>query len=415
MNTKTDPSSFSLLHTKRYGLFWLSSLLSNIGTWMQQVAQPWVILSISHSSFLVGLDSFMLNAPGWIFTLWGGVIADRMDRKKIILTCQSIQLVCILILLALLVSGNLQVWMIILISFFVGTTDSLSMPSFQSIIPSIVSQKDIPRAIALNSTQFNLSRMLGPAIAGILMARLGAVACFGANAFSYIPFFISLAWIYPKGNLQTQPEPVPNELVPLTNVQEFKKLLSKPDVRFPLMTIFVTSLFCSPLITFCPVLIKDIFHAEVGEFGGALAAFGLGGLLGAGILLLPLPLKYGSGRMAAAVAILLGSIMIAIALNRSLLMLSFLMVFAGVTLTFSNISASSFLQKKANNHTRGKVVSLFQLALQAGVSGGGLLTGFAASQLGISTVLFLNGVVAIVLQILILLTGGRTPKKTLPR
>jgi len=379
---------------------------------MQQVAQPWVILSISHSSFLVGLDSFVLNAPGWIFTLWGGVIADRMDRKKIILTCQSLQFVCILILLALLVSGNLHVWMIILISFFVGTTDSLSMPSFQSIIPSIVSQKDIPRAIALNSTQFNLSRMLGPAIAGILMARLGAVACFGANAFSYIPFFVSLAWIYPKGNLQTQREPIRNELVPLTNAQEFKKLLANRDVRFPLMTIFVTSLFCGPLITFCPVLIKDIFHAEVGEFGGVLAAFGFGGLIGAGLLLLPLPDRYGTGRVAAVVAVLLGLIMIAIALNRSLPALSFLMVFAGVALTFSNISASSFLQKKANNHTRGKVVSLFQLALQAGISGGGLLTGFLASLLGISTALLLNGSIALILQFLILLIGGSTPKKT---
>ena len=347
----------------------------------------------------------MLNAPGWIFTLWGGVIADRMNRKKVILICQSIQFFCVAVLLTLLVTGQLQVWMIIVISFFIGTTDSLSMPSYQSIIPSLVKQNEIPRAIALNSTQFNLSRMLGPAIAGLLMAKLGAVACFSANAFSYFPFFVSLIWIYPKHTAEIKSESA--ALEPSTNLNDFKKLLLNHEVRFPLMTIFVTSLFCSPLMIFCPVLIKDVFHAQVGDFGGALAAFGLGGLIGAGISIAPLPEKFSRNRISSPIAIFLGAIVIAVAANKSLFLLSVLMVIAGAALTASNISASSFLQTNAKNTNRGKIVSLSQLALQGGLSAGGLITGFMASWLGIATALAINGILAIILQVFILLSNRK--------
>ncbi|MGZ4035780.1 MAG: MFS transporter, partial [Bacteroidia bacterium] len=198
MVQNSDQLPKKLLHTGRYALFWISSLLSNIGTWMQQIAQPWIVLNLSNSAFWVGLDSFAMNAPGLLFTLFGGVLADRYDRKKVILFFQSIQFLCILTMLIFLIIGWLKVWIIVFISFIVGVTDSLSMPSFQSVIPSLVDPKDIPQAVSLNSTQFNLSRFLGPAIAGIVIVRFGVVACFGANAASYIPFFLSLYFIYPR-------------------------------------------------------------------------------------------------------------------------------------------------------------------------------------------------------------------------
>ena len=130
MVQNSDPSSKSLLRTGRYGLYWLSSLLSNIGTWMQQIAQPWVILSLSNSPFWVGLDSFAMNAPSLLFMLWGGVIADRYDRSKIIYFFQAIQFLCVVTMVVLLILVWLKVWMIVLISFLVGLTDSLSMPRF---------------------------------------------------------------------------------------------------------------------------------------------------------------------------------------------------------------------------------------------------------------------------------------------
>ncbi len=382
----------------RYILFWASSLFSNIGTWMQQIAQPWVVLGLTNSAFWVGVDSFALNAPGWIFTLWGGVLADRFDRKKTVLFFQTIQFLCIMAMVILLVMGWLKVWMIVSISFLVGLTDSLSMPSFQSIIPSIVERKDIHRAVSLNSTQFNLSRMLGPAIAGIVIVRFGAVACFSANAASYIPFFLSLYFIYPRGGLKQEPK----DEKPIQQIREFRKLLLDPDVRLPLMTTLATSVFCAPTITFCAVLIKNVFHAAAGNYGVAMAAFGIGGLLGAGTSFITLPQSFKLNRLASIATIFLGLVILLISFNRSYSVLMLLLVLAGASLTGSNISINTFLQENIANNIRGRIVSLYQLALSGGISIGALITAFTVSQFDISTALAINGILAIVFQVWLL-------------
>ncbi|HTS72921.1 MAG TPA: MFS transporter [Gaiellaceae bacterium] len=172
--------SLRLLRTRRFGTFWVASLLSSIGTWAQQVAEPWLLLSLGSSPFIVGLDAFAMDAPVWALTLLGGVLADRADRRKVILLFQSIQMLCPTLIVVLLVVNKVQPWMIVALSLVVGVTDALSMPSFQSIVPSIVEYEQIGTGIALNSTQLNLSRILGPALAGVLMVRLGALSCFVA-------------------------------------------------------------------------------------------------------------------------------------------------------------------------------------------------------------------------------------------
>ena len=392
------PKSF--FSSARYILFWISSLFSNIGTWMQQVAQPWVVLSLTNSPFWVGLDSFALNAPGWLFTLWGGVLADRYERKNIVLFFQIIQFLCVLTMVVLLIVGRLQVWTIVFISFMVGLTDSLSWPSFQSIIPSLVEQKDIPRAVSLNSTQFNLSRILGPAIAGVVIVRFGAVACFSANALSYIPFFLSLYFIYPRGGLKINQAQVAEK--PTQQVKELRSLLRNPEVRLPLLTTLVNALFCSPLISFSAVLIKNVFHAEVGTYGGAMTAFGIGGLVGAATSFIPLPAFFKRNKLASSVAIILGFVVVAIGLTHSFYLLLFLLASSGAALTASNIAVNIFLQENIRNNIRGRIVSLFQLALSGGISIGALFTGFLVGQLNISNALIINGALTIVFQIWLL-------------
>ncbi|MGZ4056681.1 MAG: MFS transporter, partial [Bacteroidia bacterium] len=366
------------------------------GTWMQQIAQPWIVLNLSNSAFWVGLDSFAMNAPGLLFTLFGGVLADRYDRKKVILFFQSIQFLCILTMLIFLIIGWLKVWIIVFISFIVGVTDSLSMPSFQSVIPSLVDPKDIPQAVSLNSTQFNLSRFLGPAIAGIVIVRFGVVACFGANAASYIPFFLSLYFIYPRKISKKKMESM-NEK-PGVQLKEFKKLLLDPGIRLPLMTTFVTNLFCGPLISFCSVLVKNVFHAHVVNFGEAMAAFGLGGLTGAAISFIPLPESLKRNKFATIIAIFLGSIIVGIALNHSFFMLFILLFFAGASITITNISINTFLQENASNNIRGRIASIYQLALSGGIALGALFTGFTVAQLNISAAFVINGIFAVAFQ-----------------
>jgi MFS family permease len=142
---KAFRKSLGLLATKRFGTFWFSSLLSNIGTWAQQVAEPWLLLTLGASSFLIGLDSFVMNAPVWLLTLVGGALADRSDRRRVIAWFQSIQMLCPAAIVLLIVTGLVQPWMIIVLSLVVGITDALSMPSFQSIVPSIVTREQIGR------------------------------------------------------------------------------------------------------------------------------------------------------------------------------------------------------------------------------------------------------------------------------
>ena len=154
-----------------------------------------VDLDLSGSSFLLGLDAFAMDAPVWILTLLGGVLADRRDRRRVIFFFQAIQMLCPILLVLLILTGTIHVWIIIGLSLVVGITDALSMPAFQSIVPSIVAPKQIGTAIALNSTQFNLSRVLGPAIAGVLMARYGPGLVLWGNALSYIPLLLTVYWI----------------------------------------------------------------------------------------------------------------------------------------------------------------------------------------------------------------------------
>jgi MFS family permease len=410
-NTNRPPKNF--FGTWRYLLFWVSSLLSNMGTWMQQIAQPWMVLKLSNSPFWVGLDSFALNVPGLLFTLLGGVLADRVNRQRLILIMQGIQFLCVLALVILLITGLLKVWMIVSISFLVGSTDALSNPSFQTIVPSMVSQRDIPRAISLNSTQYNLSRILGPVIAGIVIARFGAIACFGANAASYFPFLLSIYFIYPRKRVKPTNTPTPTQVRPLDQFQEIRKLVLIRKVRLPLLTSFVANLFCAPLITFTPVLIRNVFHAQVGEFGWAMAALGLGGLFGAGISFINLPKSFDRDRFSAVASVVLGLAVVAVALNHSLQLLSILLVLAGAMLTATNVSVNTFLQEKATNANRGRVASLYQLAIFGGTSLGALITGFSVSQFNISTALVINGTLAFLFQAWLLWQQLRKPASTI--
>ena len=403
---RSEPHHSSILKTRRYHLFWIASLLSNVGTWMQQVAQPWVMLTISHSSFLVGLDSFAMNAPGWLLTFWGGSLADRLDRKRIILIFQSIQFLAIIILVALFALGLLQPWMIILISLCVGATDSLSTPALQTIVPSIVAKEEISKSISLNSIQLNLSRTLGPAIAGIILVQFGAIACFGANAISFIPFFLSVYWIYPKQGFEKDLPDSSSSKLPLKDM--VKDIFKEKGVRAQLTTTFITNLFCSPLITFCPVLVKEIFDGKIKYFGFASTSFGLGGLMGAVIAFFFFskfrknsPTYFG---------ISLGFITIAVALNHSLIILLFLMLLAGAGLSLANTTANSNLQLQATNQVRGRYASLFQLVFRGGLSLGALVTGLCTSRFGIVAALSINGTLALVLHA-ILLFRGRTKYK----
>ncbi len=390
--------SVALLGTKRFGTFWFASLLSNIGTWAQQMAQPWLLLSLGASPFLLGLDAFALGAPTLMLILVGGALADRADRRRTILFFQSIQMLCPLTLVWLLIAGEVEPWIVIALSLVVGVTDALSLPSFQSIVPSIVEREQIPSGIALNSTQFNLSRILGPALAGVLMASVGMVGAFAVSAASYVPFILVALWILPP----TLPTPDTNRIK--ENIPglwaSVGEVVNEPSLRSALLTVLVTALLCAPVITFSPLLVKEVFHGGSGQFSMALGALGIGGLIGA-IGLMAVDPKSDRRLISTHFAIGFGLIVCLTAFNPWEWGLPALMVMAGVAMTASNASANALIQSNAPERIRGQSVSLFMLAMRGGMALGSLLTGLLVHLIGVQVALLVNGVIALCAHILI--------------
>ena len=404
--TTTLRHSFALLLTRRFGTFWFANLLSNIGTWAQQVAQPWLLLSLGASSFLLGVDAFAMGAPVLLLTLVGGELADRSDRRLVITAFQSLQMLCPTLIVVLLLTGHVAPWMIIAASLIVGITDALSMPSFQSIVPSIVAREQIPTGIALNSTQFNLSRILGPAVAGLLMASVGAAGAFAVSAASYLPFILVALWVLPRGRASTIDEPTSARDL----VAGVRTVVRDPLLRGALFTVLATSLFCAPLITFCPVLVKQLHHGDVGDFSLTIGAFGVGGLLGAIGLLALDPARDGRA-MSSVCAAIYGSVVVGAALDPWANALPALFVVAGIAMTASNATANTLLQSAAAVAIRGRSVSLFMLAVRGGASLGGLLTGTAVTVFGVRHALFFDGACAIAIHGLIGRAWLRTERR----
>ncbi len=390
------PSSHSarLLRTKRYGVFWSASLLSNVGTWMQSVAEPWLVLTIGGSSFLLGLDAFAMNAPFWMLGLLGGVLADRADRSLIIYLFQGIQMLCPVLIIALVAMGWIKVWMIIAVSLVVGITDALSAPAFSSLIPSIVSREDLRPALALNSIQFNLSRVLGPAVAGLIMLKYGFLWCFSANAVSYIPFFFSIHWLRPPARIGDE---AAGKRDLRSSIEGIPAMIRSQQIGWALLSIFSTAFFCGPLITFSPVIVKNVLHADVGQFGGVMTAFGIGGMLGPLLILLTMQ-RIDAIKMSLIAAVGYGLFMMAVSTVGAVWQLAVLLVGSGFLFTVANTSANTFLQSEANDQNRGQMASLFMLATRGGLSLGNLAAGAFISLSGIHLVFLLSGLSAVVVQ-----------------
>ena len=387
----TFRKSLRLLRAPRFGTYFTATLLSNIGMWSQQVAEPWLFLSLGASSFLIGLDTFVESAPAFVLILVGGMLADKADRRQVITIFQTVQMMCPVALIVLMLTRLVAPWMVIVLSLIVGITDALSMPAFQTIAPSLVRHDQIGSAIALNATQFNLSRILGPALGGLLMASVGAIGCFVANAASYLPFIAVAIWILPAGASTPAPD---RSLDRHQLLLGLRRIIASAYMRGALITVLITSTLCSPLIVFCPVLVKDVLHGDSSQFSLAIGAFGIGGLLGAVVML---GVEPGRDRRQFSFVFAAGyGVMTAVAAASPWISaLPLLLVVAGFCMSVSNTAANSLLNAAAPARLRGRTISLYMLAMRGGISIGGLLTGISANLVGVRYALLVNGIVAL--------------------
>ena len=385
---------------RNYRLLWLAALGSTIGTWMQSYAQSWLVFDLTKSNFYLGLDSFLSQLPILLFMLIGGVVADRHDRRRLLTGSQFVQAFSALTLAVLVVTGHITVAFIFLLSFITGCGQAFGGPAYQALIPSLVPRRDLTNAIALNSTQFNLSRVLGPMAGGLVLATIGVAWCFALNGLSYFLVVLALASL-------TLPAHVPNPNPRALGVELRGGLQYVRDQRLLfVLTImaFVTTFLAMPVSTFLPAFATQFLtgdQAPEKRLAFLMAAQGLGAIAGA--------LMIGSrgrprymGR-----ALLIGQILLALAvsafaLSRSL-PLSLALIFLAGFFSMTVFSMSfSLLQLTAPDELRGRVVSIYMVALRGGWPIGSLVAGalsdvFTAPIVIVASAGTLGGIAAVLL------------------
>ena len=381
--------TFKAFTYRDYRLLWGGAFTSSVGTWMQQVAQAWLIFTMTGSASLLALDAFLGAAPFLLFSLFGGVFADRFDRRRILLSSQFVQLSTAFLLAGLIFTNHVAVWMILTLSFVVGLAQSFGGPAYQALVPTLVDREDLSNAVALNSIQFNLARVVGPVLAGIAFYKLGAAACFALNGLSFVAVIVAILLLKRGAPAAPAAEPVWRSLkTGLKAVRDARPLRGLVAMAF-------AGSFCSiPLVTFLPVFARDIFHRDAKGYSGLLAAFGIGAVVGAiGVA--------GSGHVrrkglvAVGTQMTFGALMIAFSVSRNPILSYGILVFAGAALMVIFAMFMTLVQTIVEDHLRGRVVSIYTLAFRGAMPLSNLVSVFAASLVSVPTILAASGVILI--------------------
>src|SRR5205085_8103734 len=387
---------------RNFHLFWGGAFLSNVGTWMQAVAQGWLVLQLSNSPFWLGVDGFMATAPGLVLTLAGGVFADLVDRKRLLIITQIGAGLSALILAILTVTHVVQVWMILALSFLTGSCMSIAGPSYQAITIDLVGREDLANAIALNSTQFQLSRMIGPTLAGLAIKAFGLAGCFLVNGLSYIIIVIALAMVRLEPVSHTaERRPFMQDLM-----EGFRYVWGRQRVFMLLLISAMTSLFGAPYFALVPYFARDILH--MGDSGLALmmAVAGAGAFCGAVVLTFMGDFKYKGW------SVLSGSFFFALCLTgfsfsqhvQASLMFLFGM---GFSIVFSVAVINMLLQKLITDEMRGRVMSMFILSFIGAMPIGNLIAGASAARFGAPYTLGTGGIVIALFTLIVTVRNKR--------
>ena len=370
-----------------FRLMWFGACISSIGTWMQIVAQSWLIYRLSHSAFLLALDQFLGGIPIFLFSLLGGVVADRVERRKILLASQYVQLASSALLAILVATGVVHIWHILCLSFVSGFAQAFGGPAYQALIPTLVNREDMPNAIALNSIQFNMAVTIGPALAGQALARIGETWCFGLNAASFLA-------------------PSSNESV-LTSLKLGIKFVRQQESMTALIVLaFCMTALSMPLRTYIPVYVNDIFHAGPRIYGDLLSLMGVGSICGS-LAIASLGNASGKGRRALIMLLCLGATIGGFAISRSLAFSCTVLVLFGFSLMAVFASVSSLVQLITSDEMRGRVMSVYNCAFRGGMPLGNLVSGWMVPVLSAPIVLTVNGLMLIGVALYFLLVHRR--------
>lgn len=379
---------FRALRSRNYRLFFGGQSISLIGTWMQQIAVSWLVYRMTNSAFMLGVVGFAGQIPTSLLAPVAGVCADRLNRHRILIVTQTLAMIQALMLALLVLTRTVTVWQVITLSVFLGLVNAFDMPVRQAFIVDMIERReDLGNAIALNSTIFNGARLLGPSIAGLLIASLGEGLCFLLNGISYVAVIGALSAM--------RMAPRTRAVRRTDMVQELREAFSYAfgfaPIRSILLLLGLVSLIGMPYTTLMPVFAKDVFHGGAHTLGFLVGASGIGALVGTMYLASRASVR-GLGRLIAISASIFGVGLIAFSLSRVIWFSLLLMLLTGFGMVVHFASSNTVLQTIVDDDKRGRVMSLFTMVVMGAAPFGSLLAGALASQIGAPATLLLCGI-----------------------
>jgi MFS family permease len=386
---------FRSLSHRNYRVFWIGAFLSNVGTWMQAVAQGWLMLQLTNSALWLGIDGFMATSPGFILTLAGGVFADLVDRRRLLLYTQVVAGVAATALATLIWTNHINKWMILGFSFVTGCCMALAGPSYQAMTFDLVGREDLANAVALNSSQFQLSRVIGPVFAGLGLKLFGLVGCFYLNGLSFVAVVVALRMVHFKEAAKYVHSVKDRRALWRDLIDGLRYVRNRPRVSSLLSMSAITSLFGAPYITMIPVFARDIFHLGATGLAWMMGVAGAGAFFGALFLAYLGDFKR-KGWSVLGGAFGFGVFLIAFA-QATHLLLSLLFLFGvGFTVVISVAVTNTLLQQLVTDEMRGRVMSMFILSFIGAMPIGNLLAGAVSSRYGAPFALAAGGVCIII-------------------
>ena len=398
---------FRAFSHRNYRVFWIGAFVSNCGTWMQAVAQGWLVLQLTNSPFWLGLDAFMATAPGFVLTLVGGVFADIIDRRRLLIVTQIIAGTTALVLGVLISTGEVNRWIVLGFSFLTGSCMALASPSYLAMTYDLVGREDVANAVALNSTQFQLSRVVGPTLAGVGFRLFGLAGCFYVNGLSYIAVVTSLVMVRLNREVPTSGTSIgPRHRLWHDLLEGVSYVRNRPRVSSLLLLSAANSFFGAPYFAMVPIYARDIFR--LGETGLALMM----GTAGAGALFGALFIAYLGDFRRKGWAVLGGSItagmcVTGFALSRSVPFSLFFLFGIGFSIVTSVATTNTSLQKLVTDQMRGRVMSMFMMSFMGTMPIGNIIAGSASNRFGAPLTLATGGAIVTALAIFVTITNKR--------
>jgi MFS family permease len=392
---KTDKilNTFRAFKNRNYRLYFAGQSMSLIGTWMQKTAVSWVVYSITHSAFMLGVSIFASQFPSFLFSLIGGITADRYNRYKLLLVTQILSMIQAVLLAVLVLANHYTVWEILTLSVVLGIINAFDVPARQPMVHELVSKKeDLPNAVALNSSMVNLARLIGPALSGIVLGKFGAGVCFALNALSFMAVITSLLLMkLPAHVPQTAKKKVWAELT-----EGFAYVKNTPTIGVVLVMLTLASLFVLPFDTLLPVFAKVVFKGDATTFGYIFSFIGLGSVAGTFFLA---SLKPGTElkRVLLVSTLILG---VGLGIFSRISYFPVAMVFAtlaGFGRMAQNTVFLTIIQVESDAKMRGRVMGFLAMAMFGMLPVGSLLIGAVSQQIGAPNALLCQGVMAIII------------------